>query len=319
MDTSYYYNFFNKFVLSLAALVITASALADDECRAILEQGVRNTYSFTRSGDLKSNLKNSFCNEKSVQAKDQSGGGISLAFPYAGNLVSLGGNYNQSNGKALHEQSCADANSSMSNENYEQLLQYIADPRIVQAWSECIHNKGGPLLNGEIDDEETVSISLKFRNIGGVSETILTKDTKITGARCEDMDWEKGKIINGSEQFLTCERIGKRPVSVTVNSAFNGVRLYIPSPPALVPVSPSTVRPEPPVARDVRVCFIPSNPPRPGCPAENQQANEGDPCHCGSPPMAVPFDGFVRLVSPDPNVIPARDQGSSQVIPAKHQ
>ncbi|MCE4543265.1 MULTISPECIES: hypothetical protein [unclassified Caballeronia] len=97
----------------------------------------------------------------------------------------------------------------MSDSNYINLLQLVADPNIVDAWSVCKQKDGGFYIDGKLNGS-TLILSLRFRNVGNVASTILTSDLVVTGASCEPMLWHKGDIIDGSKQFQQCKRFGRR-------------------------------------------------------------------------------------------------------------
>ncbi len=129
----------------------------------------------------------------------------------------------------------------MSNENYERVLQAVADPAIVQAWSSCKEKErsGGLLLDGKLNGSVLI-LSLRFRNVGNVSETTLKGKPQVSGAACDGMDWGPGTKIDGSQSFTQCRRFGEEPVTITINSTFDGAMFYIPAPPKLEVVPRST-------------------------------------------------------------------------------
>ncbi|MCE5989733.1 hypothetical protein LVV83_22175 [Pseudomonas sp. LM20] len=314
-------------LLVAAALVSffnAATALAD-ECRDILEQGIRNTYEQTRNGDLRSNLSSAFCQSSLNQVRSRSGGGFSLGFNYGGSPVSLGGDFNDQNGKSFQQEACAQGASNLSNSNYEKLLQHVADENIVRAWSQCNQTSGGLLLDGRLN-EDTLILSLRFRNSGNIHQTTLNSNAQVRGASCEDIPWKSGTVITGSVQYVQCERHGEQPVTVTVNSEFNGAMFYLPRKPQLELVNEER-RNDPDDVGDVmatdpdggrRWCF------RRGAPGEGDRQvcrqslskRNGEPCTCGSDNPWGNFTGYVNTVYQGGVLRAPGNNGTSNAVPS---
>lgn len=301
-----------------SAFLITSTGVFAEECQAILEQGIRNTFQSLRAGNLKSSFRNGFCDKSLQQMKDGRGGGLSLGFPIDGVPINLSGNYSDSSAKTLQREICSNSSGDLSDAKYESLMQAIADPTIVNAWTQCKSNSGGVLLNGKLNGS-TLILSMRFRNIGSVSETKLTGDAMFDGAICPKL-WVDGLRLDGSEKYMQCKRIGTDPITVTVNTSFNGAMFYIPPPPQLTMAAnenrtPSSSPGSPEVIPPfyAKVCINPTNNAN-RCPA-NDQAAVGSQCACNPPTSFTVFnDGTVQSilisnVTRAPGMIPAPADG----------
>lgn len=254
-------------LLIFTSFAATASIAVADGCNAVLEQGVRNTYQRLARSDVRGALTNALCTSQLQTMKNSVGGGFSLGVIAEGIPIELGANYDEASANSLKNSSCANGSSNMSNDNYERVLQAVVDPAIVQAWSSCKEKEraGGLLLDGKLNGSVLI-LSLRFRNVGNVSETTLKGKPRISGATCDDMDWGPGTKIDGSQSFTQCRRFGEEPVTVTVNSTFDGAMFYIPAPPKLevvkaTPPPPPQFAGSPACAADNRswICPTPGN------------------------------------------------------------
>ncbi len=260
---------FARLMISTALAAATSSAIADG-CNTVLEQGVRNTYQRLARSDVRGALTNALCTSQLQTMKNSAGGGLSLGVIAEGIPIELGANYDEASANSLKNSSCANGSSNMSNDNYERVLQAVVDPAIVQAWSSCKEKEraGGLLLDGKLNGSVLI-LSLRFRNVGNVSETTLKGKPQISGATCDGMDWGPGTKIDGSQSLTQCRRFGEEPVTITINSTFDGAMFYIPAPPKLEVVK-TTADPSP---RRTSGSQLPPPPPLPpksfACAAQN--------------------------------------------------
>jgi hypothetical protein len=272
---------------------VAFNAMAD--CREILEQGLRNTYSLVRSGDFKTSFSNSFCNSNLQKSSSSAGGNGDVGFETPYGPIGFGGGYDESQAKEFRNSACGGAHGSLSDAQYLNVLQKIADPNIVSAWSECQASSGGLLLNGELLDSTNLKVSLVFRNVGPVTQAVLTDEPRVIGAVCENIPWKKGTLINGNRQFVMCTRKGNSAVFFIVNSDYSGATFYIPQPQTITlaknprpdPFPPPPPPPEPidGFTVDALICApngagpgpeYPNSMPR--CPASCKAV--GSPCSC---------------------------------------
>lgn len=285
--------------ISVACCTILASVATFAECRDILEQGIRNTYQSLRTSSMRSAFTEGFCNKSIQKVQNSSGGGISIGFPVDGIPVDIGGNYSQAGGNSLQQELCANKSGDMNDAQYEKLLSSVADPNIVEAWKQCEGSSGGLLLTGKLNGS-TLVLSISFRNVGAISSTNLTDDATYDGLQCKT-PWLNGMKVDGSTRYLQCKRIGTDPVTVTVNSSFNGAMFYIPPPPQWAWVEsdkkklePDPAPPDPCIPHTVTMntCIQKSNS-KNRCPADDHAAT-GSQCSCTAPPGFTPFsDGAV--------------------------
>lgn len=308
-------------ILSVASFLTLFSNSLYAECRDILEQGIRNTYQGLRTSSLRSSFYDGFCNHTIQKATNSSGGGLSIAFPVDGVPIDLGGSYDESSGNSFQQDLCGNREGGLNDAKYEKLLQAVADPAIVQAWSQCENNAGGVLITGKLNGSRLI-LSLRFRNVGNISSTELVGDADFDGVICPTQ-WVDGMSLDGSTKFMQCDRIGEKPVTVTVNTKFNGAMFYIPEPPKLTFTSDTTNIPAPdngPRTVTAKVCIDPGNDSN-RCPAPNPLAADGTQCSCRPPVAIYAFDnGYVRTIqiagvipAPGTGVLPAPGTG---VLPA---
>jgi hypothetical protein len=301
----------------VALILLSSAALhAVADCRAILEQGLRNTYLLTRSGDFKNSFSNSFCNSNLQKSTNSSGGNADIALDTPIGPIGFGGGYDEAQAKEFRNSACGGAHGSLSDAQYLNVLQKIADPNIVSAWSECEASAGGLLLNGELLDSTNLKVSLVFRNVGPIAHAVLTAPPAIVGAVCENMPWDKGTSINGAEQIVHCTRMGDSPIIFVVNTDYSAATFYIPQPKTIKLVAPvrnsqaraEQVPPPPPnpfneenddgYTVDSLICLYgavtqdPGSSNKPRCTAACN-ARVGDSCTCTNPG----FSGHVAKIS----------------------
>jgi len=281
-------------ILILAVSLSVPLAAADD-CTAILEQGIRNTYQLSSGSDFQSNMKSSFCDKSLNRLHDKSSGGFSLGVTIEGFPLSMGAQNSEQSANDLKKELCSDGSSSMNDKKYERLLQTFADKNVVDAWSLCKKTDGGLILEGDAHDD-SLTLRLRFRNVGSVHETTLTAPTQVIGASCPSMQWNTGTKVTGSEQMIYCQRFADQAVTVLVNSDFNGARFYLPKPAKFEVVKSSPVHET--ATEGFRNCYlIATNPTLAACPAD-QSLSEGASCSCGPPAFPVPQMGTVKISKP---------------------
>lgn len=291
-----------SFVVSVLvglSISLSSSSLFADDCRDILEQGIRNTYTSLKTNNFSSSFKEGFCSNSLQAVKNSSGGGLSIGFPVDGVPVDIGGNYNESSANSLKQDACKNGSGNVSDDKYELLLTSIADPSIVSAWAQCKNNDGGVLLTGKLNGS-TLILSIRFRNVGNIYETVFEGDASFDGINCPN-NWINGTKLNGSTKYMQCKRIGEDPITVTVNTSFNGAMFYIPVPKKLIiePQPKPVASPGPisaPQPATAKVCIQPSNQNN-RCPAANPLADNGSQCSCQLPVALTPFnDGVVQTI-----------------------
>lgn len=81
--------------ISALLLVGISGVCVADECSAILEQGVFNTYQGLRTRDLRAGVQQSFCESNVDQKGGSTGAGLSVEVPIKGVPVKFGGDFNQ--------------------------------------------------------------------------------------------------------------------------------------------------------------------------------------------------------------------------------
>ncbi|MEG3126993.1 hypothetical protein SC171_05425 [Pantoea cypripedii] len=230
-------------ILCFIAITIPIFSLAANECDAILEQGIRNTYYQINKSDFRSNFQSAFCNKSSTSNSSSGGKSGGIGVGYGNFKLELNGNSSENQLNQTQNQYCHNESSSMSDEGYAQALSLVADPNIVSAWQACTKNSGGLLLTGTVEDDAYVRIALRFRNWGSIHQTTITDNPSALGMYCKNLP-QKGDVINGSVRNFTCERIGNQPVILDINSEIDGATLYIP-PKRELPVIPDPVIPKP--------------------------------------------------------------------------
>ncbi|WP_241074815.1 hypothetical protein [Achromobacter insuavis] len=211
-----------------------ATALADD-CDAILEQGVRNTYSEIRSGDFRTNFNNAYCIRNS--ATQSSDGGTNLGLSFKG----FGLDYGQSTTDTVESrnENCGNSAGGLSDQKYLNALQRIADPGIVEAWRSCKETKIGLVITGQINGS-ILAITYRFRPAGNITQTTIQSVSSIMGAQCET-PLEKGTIIGTAGWAQSCRRLGDDAVSIVVNTDFGPAIFYLPPPKRMSPPNTASV------------------------------------------------------------------------------
>ncbi|HBQ2880104.1 TPA: hypothetical protein L7V13_000658 [Klebsiella quasipneumoniae subsp. quasipneumoniae] len=198
------------------------------ECDAILEQGVRNTYSDITQQALKSNISTNFCSSTLTNSKDsdEKHGGLSLNIGSFGLGGSGGGSREQYNKTKVDL--CTSSSNQLNDDGYHRVLELIADPNIVEAWRSCINNRG-LIINADVRDATQIDVAVKFLNVNRTYQATLTMPAQIIGMTCPNI-LDTGRVIDGNQIFFSCQRIGDQPVTININTDYMGGRLYIPKP-----------------------------------------------------------------------------------------
>jgi hypothetical protein len=221
--------------IHLLPLCITPTTVFANECDAILEQGVRNTYSDITQAELKNNISTNFCSSSSSSTgdSDEKKGGVSVQIGNWG----LGGEGSGSRDQFAQTKNelCTSSNSQLSDEGYHKVLTLLADKNIVDAWSKCNSNRG-LIINGDVHDATQIDVSVKFLNVHKISQATITMPAQIIGMTCPNV-LDTGRIIDGNELLFSCQRIGDQAITVNLNTDYMGQRLYIPKPQQIVHIA----------------------------------------------------------------------------------
>jgi hypothetical protein len=219
-----------KSVLISALLLVGTSGVSfADECSAILEQGVFNTYQGLRTRDLRTGFQQSFCQSSSSSSGGSTGAGLNVMVPIYGVPVKFGGDYKQTSSSLSQQGSCSNSASSLSDATYENILQKVVAPEIVAAWTDCRTKAGGGLfINGDLNGD-TLVLEFRFRPMGVISRTTLTEDPRITGASCPRPIVKARTVLNNAPKYEQCQRSGTGAVTVIANSTNDGARFFIPA------------------------------------------------------------------------------------------
>lgn len=242
------YVFAHPTVAAIFALLLIggSASYAADECSAILQQGVFNTYQGLRTRNLKEGFQESFCQNTHATRGSSTSAGLNVTIPVKGVPVGYRGDYGQTRSKIDSQGSCKNTSVSIDDATYEDILLKVVAPEIVAAWSDCHNKAGGFFINGDLN-EDVLVLEFRFRPSGAVSQTTLTADPVVYGATCANMVVKKGTVISTGKTYQDCKRHGASAVTVIANSTFDGARFFIP---AVVPLPPP---PTPPTFPDALV------------------------------------------------------------------
>ena len=194
-----------------------------NDCDAILQQGIRNTFQELRTGDFRTTFRSAYCNKASANSRSSSG--MDAGGSYAGFGLNFGSNSSDTN--QSRAENCGDNASSMSDDKYVKAMQSVADKNIVDAWSACKTNAFGVIINGELNGNDLL-ITYIFRSAGSVNQAVVEGNPTISGATCNNTV-QDGTVINTGGRIQTCTRIGDGPVSIAINTNFQPARFFIPA------------------------------------------------------------------------------------------
>ena len=194
-----------------------------DECDAILQQGVRNTFQELRTGDFRSSFKSAYCNKST--SSQGSNSGTEAGGSYAGYGLNFG--QSSSDTRQARAENCADSSSAMSDNNLVKAMQSVADKNIVDAWSSCKSSSYGVLILGELNATD-ILLTYRFRSAGAISQAVVDGAPFISGAKCDDAV-KSGTVINTGGRIQSCSRTGDGPVTIAVNTNFQPARFFIPA------------------------------------------------------------------------------------------
>ena len=174
----------SRAIFYFIAITMPVIVSAANECDAILEQGIRNTYYQINKSDFRSNFQSGFCNKSSTSNSNSGGKSGGAGIGYGNFKLELNGSSSESQLNQTQNQYCQNDKGGMSDEGYAQALSLIADPNIVSAWQACTKNSGGLLLTGTVEDDSYVRIALRFRNWGSIHQTTITETPSALGMDC---------------------------------------------------------------------------------------------------------------------------------------
>jgi hypothetical protein len=215
---------------SATSALCPTTAQGADDCRAILDHGIYNTYQQLMGHNLNSEFKTGLCQAASSNARNNQGGKFALGIPIGGISLQLNAGSSDSRVQEIANKACGSSSSELTDDQAEQLLVMTVDQRIVEAWSKC--RSGGFYVDGELVGT-TLALQFGFKQEGAVAQTQLTRDPEVTNLRCNALP-TKGDTISGAGYFTQCQRLSDDPIVVTANSTINAAAFFAPQKPAVI-------------------------------------------------------------------------------------
>lgn len=230
METSYLEQHKNlmRMIAGAALWALATSTWAADDCSAILEQGIRNTYQTLDKTNLKSGVSNAVCNSSSSSTGGNSGGGLGLTIPIEGVPVNFNGNYSESKLNSVKNAGCSSSSSSLSDDQFHTVLSMVADTQIVAAWESCKAKAGGVYMNATLNGNLVV-FELRFRPVGNVNSTTISTPPQFFGVTCNSPVYKKDVEVTNSPLQQACLRDGSGEVTGIVNTKWDAGRVFIPA------------------------------------------------------------------------------------------
>jgi hypothetical protein len=194
-----------------------------DQCRDVLQDGIRDQYSVTSSANMKSAFKNGFCNSTSNSSGSSTGAGLGVSVPLADAILGIKGNYSQDQQQAMKNKYCGNSSSDLSNDDYESMMKRVASVAVIQAWAQCMHDRAPvPPQAGLVSDVVSAGASdfvFRFRWIAGFqTNSAKVKDFFPSHATCSGPSISKGATIGTGWSVAQCTRQGNDAVMITVEA-----------------------------------------------------------------------------------------------------
>ncbi len=217
-----------QITLSLAActslFVGTAKGQNQDQCRDVLQDGIRDQYSVTNQTNLKSSFKNGFCSSMNNSSSGSTGAGLGVNVPLADAILGVKGNFNQDQQQTMKNKYCGNASGDLSNDDYVAMMKRVASQQVVEAWSQCMHDRAPvPAQSGLVSEIQTAGgtdFVFKFRWIAAFNQNNPTVGDFFTShATCSGTSINKGALIGTGWSVAQCTRQGNEAVMVTLEAA----------------------------------------------------------------------------------------------------
>lgn len=217
----------NRYIAAIVvALCIFGSVVAEaqDQCKDVLQDGIRDQYAVSNQTNLKSSFQSGFCSSLNSSSGNSSGGGVGISVPLADALLGLKGNFNEDQKQSMKNKYCGSGSSDLSDDDYVAMMKRVASQQIVEAWVQCMHEHA-PIQaqNGLTSDIQTAGgadFIFRFRWIAAFKQNdARVADFFASHATCVGNDISKGAVIGNGWSIAQCTRQGNDPVMVTLEAA----------------------------------------------------------------------------------------------------
>jgi len=217
--------------VALALSVFSSAAHADaSKCSDILAQGVFQTTQIRDNSYFQQIIYSRFARSSYQSSSSDRGGGFGIP---VGEIV-LGGNYSEATFRRKQEEIQSTYLNQINQSREIDVALASGDPTIINAWSECMRNRGGLNLRFEPAGTTDIFAYLEWFPVGNQASTKLTSNvvfpaeiTIVSGKDC----FKKGKKIGigNACRALLRSSSSKKPVAVAVNSTNDSTQAFLPA------------------------------------------------------------------------------------------
>ena len=212
--------FFCLTVLLLATGLRSQAQSSEDRCRDILVDGVRDEFSDLRNRNVKSAFQSALCSDIAQSGNNSSGAQGGFSVPIAAGLIGANGGYNQSQISALRNKYCAQTSTSLSDEDYSNMMKRVSSAKVVDAWSACmvrIVNPDGGLQSLIEEAGNQLIFRVRWNPRFNVS-SVTVADFYASNAHCASTLLQPGSTIGTEWQIQHCVRLSNDPVIITLQA-----------------------------------------------------------------------------------------------------
>jgi hypothetical protein len=202
-------------MVGLTLALVDGRAIAQDQCKDVLADGVRSTISLSSTSSQASNTADWFCSESFLTYLSTRSAGFSLKVPIDGVPVEFKGTSDNRDAMTQRNNYCGRSTKQFSQQNAISVWRQVADPSIVQAWVDCMSHKGnvGSVAQGvqlslaDVGGGIVVAVG-KFQPAftGQPAPSIYSFD--VTGLKCTKDRMKSGAELTFEGLAETCTRSG---------------------------------------------------------------------------------------------------------------
>lgn len=217
------------FGVIVAMLVPLTSANAQEQCSAVLAQGIYNEYRNYGASFSSTEFRASVC--EAIRSSSGSGDNLggSLTVPIKGVPLTFGFSRGSAEAKTFEKNYCSgETYSSLSSEDMEVYKRWV-DPNVVSAWRDCVSasTRGLDIRAGYIGDrgvEFSIEVTQRSKDPVEVRPMVILPEN---GGACEaqgmDISSSNATLLAGHYKIICSVRPGvTEPVTFSVSTSWGG-------------------------------------------------------------------------------------------------
>jgi hypothetical protein len=211
------------FIIPPPASHFTACAQGtnSDLCSDILKDGVRDKFLLQNNASVSSALRSWYLSDEFKNYIHNLKGGLKVVLPIGGDLFPLGADASDTDIDQFQSKVRTASDESFNYSNAQYVAQQIANPKIIEAWQECMREHGvARLVFGTLSTNGDAVILKVWYTPASMQDTLpkITHFQAIGVSYTGNSIFSAGEVVppGGIQQIF--QRIGDSPITVTVDT-----------------------------------------------------------------------------------------------------